>query len=153
MLTASPVTDCKPAHMVAGSPGLDADAVLLAVAALLAALGKDSHDEAFGLDVGTPVLRVAGTAFGPVVTPAPRAARPPVRCPPIISANNGRALRHCWPAESPRGWLCWGFCPGGNVPLNRRMTGLMSRVRNWLALISTTRPDRSHLLERSQHAE
>jgi 2-hydroxychromene-2-carboxylate isomerase len=37
---------------------------------------KDSHDEAFGevgLDVGTPVLRIAGTAlFGPVVTPAPR---------------------------------------------------------------------------------
>jgi 2-hydroxychromene-2-carboxylate isomerase len=37
---------------------------------------KDSHDEAFdevGLDVGTPVLRIGGTAlFGPVVTPAPR---------------------------------------------------------------------------------
>ena len=37
---------------------------------------KDSHDEAFnevGLDVGTPVLRMAGKAlFGPVVTPAPR---------------------------------------------------------------------------------
>jgi hypothetical protein len=37
---------------------------------------KDSHDEAFtevGLDVGTPVLRVAGKAlFGPVITPAPR---------------------------------------------------------------------------------
>jgi 2-hydroxychromene-2-carboxylate isomerase len=37
---------------------------------------KDSHDEAFdevGLDVGTPVLRIRGTAlFGPVVTPAPR---------------------------------------------------------------------------------
>ncbi|MEV8533166.1 disulfide bond formation protein DsbA [Streptomyces sp. NPDC051211] len=37
---------------------------------------KDSHDEAFnevGLDVGTPVLRIAGTAlFGPVITPAPR---------------------------------------------------------------------------------
>ena len=37
---------------------------------------KDSHDEAFnevGLDVGTPVLRIAGKAlFGPVVTPAPR---------------------------------------------------------------------------------
>ncbi|UJW28791.1 disulfide bond formation protein DsbA [Saccharothrix sp. AJ9571] len=36
----------------------------------------DSHDEAFdevGLDVGTPVLRVGGTAlFGPVITPAPR---------------------------------------------------------------------------------
>lgn len=36
----------------------------------------DSHDEAFnevGLDVGTPVLRVAGThLFGPVVTPIPR---------------------------------------------------------------------------------
>ncbi|MGP3935306.1 mycothiol-dependent nitroreductase Rv2466c family protein [Nonomuraea sp. KM88] len=37
---------------------------------------KASHDEAFnevGLDVGTPVLRIAGTAlFGPVITPAPR---------------------------------------------------------------------------------
>ena len=37
---------------------------------------KDSHDEAFnevGLDVGTPVLRIAGTPlFGPVITPAPR---------------------------------------------------------------------------------
>ncbi len=37
---------------------------------------KDSHHEAFdevGLDVGTPVLRIRGTAlFGPVVTPAPR---------------------------------------------------------------------------------
>jgi 2-hydroxychromene-2-carboxylate isomerase len=37
---------------------------------------KDSHDEAFnevGLDVGTPVLRIAGKAlFGPVITPAPR---------------------------------------------------------------------------------
>jgi hypothetical protein len=37
---------------------------------------KDSHDEAFnevGLDVGTPVLRVASKAlFGPVITPAPR---------------------------------------------------------------------------------
>ena len=37
---------------------------------------KDSHDEAFnevGLDVGTPILRIGGTAlFGPVVTPAPR---------------------------------------------------------------------------------
>lgn len=36
----------------------------------------DSHNEAFnevGLDVGTPVLRIAGTAlFGPVMTPAPR---------------------------------------------------------------------------------
>jgi hypothetical protein len=36
----------------------------------------DSHHEAFdevGLDVGTPVLRIAGTVlFGPVVTPAPR---------------------------------------------------------------------------------
>jgi len=36
---------------------------------------KDSH-EAFnevGLDVGTPVLRIGGTAlFGPVITPAPR---------------------------------------------------------------------------------
>ncbi|MFI6316784.1 disulfide bond formation protein DsbA [Nonomuraea sp. NPDC050556] len=36
----------------------------------------DSHDEAFnevGLDVGTPVLRIAGThLFGPVVTPIPR---------------------------------------------------------------------------------
>ncbi|MEV7871647.1 disulfide bond formation protein DsbA [Streptomyces sp. NPDC088124] len=37
---------------------------------------KDSHHEAFddvGLDVGTPVLRIAGTTlFGPVITPAPR---------------------------------------------------------------------------------
>jgi protein-disulfide isomerase-like protein with CxxC motif len=37
---------------------------------------KDSHHEAFddvGLDVGTPVIRVRGSAiFGPVVTPAPR---------------------------------------------------------------------------------
>jgi protein-disulfide isomerase-like protein with CxxC motif len=37
---------------------------------------KDSHNEAFddvGLDVGTPVIRIAGQAiFGPVVTPAPR---------------------------------------------------------------------------------
>jgi hypothetical protein len=37
---------------------------------------KDSHHEAFnevGLDVGTPVLRIGGTAlFGPVITPAPR---------------------------------------------------------------------------------
>jgi 2-hydroxychromene-2-carboxylate isomerase len=37
---------------------------------------KDSHDEAFnevGLDVGTPVLRIGGTAlFGPVITPATR---------------------------------------------------------------------------------
>lgn len=36
---------------------------------------KNSHHEAFdevGLDVGTPVLRISGTAlFGPVVTPAP----------------------------------------------------------------------------------
>jgi hypothetical protein len=36
----------------------------------------DSHNEAFievGLDVGTPVVRIGGTAlFGPVVTPAPR---------------------------------------------------------------------------------
>jgi hypothetical protein len=35
-----------------------------------------SHNEAFddvGLDVGTPVLRIGGTAlFGPVITPAPR---------------------------------------------------------------------------------
>lgn len=39
-------------------------------------LVKDSHDEAFnqvGLDVGTPVLRIAGVSlFGPVITPAPR---------------------------------------------------------------------------------
>ncbi|MET9952785.1 disulfide bond formation protein DsbA [Streptomyces sp. NPDC006339] len=37
---------------------------------------KDSHNEAFdevGLDVGTPVLRIAGTAlFGPVLRQAPR---------------------------------------------------------------------------------
>lgn len=37
---------------------------------------KDSHNEAFdevGIDVGTPVIRIAGsTIFGPVVTPIPR---------------------------------------------------------------------------------
>ncbi|MFF0487129.1 hypothetical protein [Streptomyces sp. NPDC004435] len=37
---------------------------------------KDSHNQAFdevGLDVGTPVLRIAGTAlFGPVLRQAPR---------------------------------------------------------------------------------
>ena len=37
---------------------------------------RDSHDEAFnevGLDVGTPVLRIGGTAlFGPVIRQAPR---------------------------------------------------------------------------------
>jgi 2-hydroxychromene-2-carboxylate isomerase len=37
---------------------------------------KQSHHQAFdevGLDVGTPVLRIRGTAlFGPVITPAPR---------------------------------------------------------------------------------
>jgi 2-hydroxychromene-2-carboxylate isomerase len=37
---------------------------------------KASHHEAFddvGLDVGTPVIRIRGTAlFGPVITPAPR---------------------------------------------------------------------------------
>ncbi len=37
---------------------------------------RQSHHEAFdevGLDVGTPVIRVRGTAlFGPVITPAPR---------------------------------------------------------------------------------
>ncbi|WP_344488654.1 DsbA family protein [Nonomuraea monospora] len=37
---------------------------------------RDSHHEAFnevGLDVGTPVLQIAGTyLFGPVITPAPR---------------------------------------------------------------------------------
>ena len=37
---------------------------------------RDSHDEAFnevGLDVGTPVLHVGGTAlFGPVLRQAPR---------------------------------------------------------------------------------
>jgi 2-hydroxychromene-2-carboxylate isomerase len=37
---------------------------------------KDSHNEAFdqvGIDVGTPVIRIAGnTIFGPVITPAPR---------------------------------------------------------------------------------
>jgi hypothetical protein len=33
---------------------------------------KDSHDEAFN-EIGTPVLRIGGTAlFGPVITPAPR---------------------------------------------------------------------------------
>ncbi|MFI7420476.1 DsbA family protein [Nonomuraea sp. NPDC049684] len=39
-------------------------------------LVRDSHDEAFdevGLDVGTPVLRIAGMAlFGPVIRQAPR---------------------------------------------------------------------------------
>jgi 2-hydroxychromene-2-carboxylate isomerase len=37
---------------------------------------KDSHNEAFdevGIDVGTPVIRIAGnTIFGPVITPIPR---------------------------------------------------------------------------------
>jgi hypothetical protein len=37
---------------------------------------KSSHHEAFdqvGLDVGTPVIRIAGNAFfGPVITPAPK---------------------------------------------------------------------------------
>lgn len=37
---------------------------------------RESHHQAFdevGLDVGTPVLRISGTAlFGPVITPAPR---------------------------------------------------------------------------------
>jgi hypothetical protein len=37
---------------------------------------KASHNEAFdavGLDVGTPVIRIAGnTIFGPVITPAPK---------------------------------------------------------------------------------
>lgn len=59
---------------------------------------RDSHDEAFnevGLDVGTPVLRIGGTAlFGPVITPAPRgeaAGRPLGR--PGHGRRDGRLLR------------------------------------------------------------
>ena len=55
-----------------GLPGLLAAA---ATSTEFDQLIKDSH-EAFnevGLDVGTPVLRIGGTAlFGPVITPAPR---------------------------------------------------------------------------------
>lgn len=56
--------------------GLPAFLAAAATSSQFDQLIKDSHHEAFdeiGLDVGTPVLRIAGTAlFGPVVTPAPR---------------------------------------------------------------------------------
>ncbi|EGX60625.1 hypothetical protein SZN_06731 [Streptomyces zinciresistens K42] len=56
--------------------GLPASLAAAATSAQFDQLIKDSHHEAFdevGLDVGTPVLRIAGTTlFGPVVTPAPR---------------------------------------------------------------------------------
>jgi len=43
---------------------------------LYTAIGTRLHNEAFdqvGIDVGTPVIRIAGnTIFGPVITPAPR---------------------------------------------------------------------------------
>lgn len=56
--------------------GLPASLAAAATSTEFDQLIKDSHHEAFdevGLDVGTPVLRIAGTTlFGPVVTPAPR---------------------------------------------------------------------------------
>jgi len=56
--------------------GLPASLVSAAESDEFDQLIKDSHNEAFdqvGIDVGTPVIRIAGnTIFGPVVTPAPR---------------------------------------------------------------------------------
>ncbi len=56
--------------------GLPASLVSAAGSDELDQLIKDSHNEAFdqvGIDVGTPVIRIAGnTIFGPVITPAPR---------------------------------------------------------------------------------
>ncbi|MFB6884182.1 disulfide bond formation protein DsbA [Streptomyces noursei] len=56
--------------------GLPASLAAAATSTEFDQLIKDSHHEAFdevGLDVGTPVLRIAGTVlFGPVLTPAPR---------------------------------------------------------------------------------
>lgn len=54
-----------PASVAAAATSTDFDQVIIS-----------SHNQAFdevGLDVGTPVLRINGTAlFGPVITPAPR---------------------------------------------------------------------------------
>ena len=59
-----------------GETGLPGSLAAAAASDEFDQLIKDSHDEAFnevGLDVGTPVLRIAGKAlFGPVVTPTPR---------------------------------------------------------------------------------
>jgi 2-hydroxychromene-2-carboxylate isomerase len=56
--------------------GLPASLAAAAGSDELDQLIKDSHNEAFdevGIDVGTPVIRIAGsTIFGPVVTPIPR---------------------------------------------------------------------------------
>ena len=56
--------------------GLPASLAAAADSDHLDQLIKDSHNEAFdqvGIDVGTPVIRIAGnTIFGPVITPAPR---------------------------------------------------------------------------------
>jgi hypothetical protein len=56
--------------------GLPASLAAAAESDELDQLIKDSHNEAFdevGIDVGTPVIRIAGhTIFGPVITPAPR---------------------------------------------------------------------------------
>ncbi len=56
--------------------GLPASLAAAADSDELDQLIKDSHNEAFdqvGIDVGTPVIRIAGnTIFGPVITPAPR---------------------------------------------------------------------------------
>jgi 2-hydroxychromene-2-carboxylate isomerase len=56
--------------------GLPASLAAAAGSDELDQLIKDSHNEAFdqvGIDVGTPVIRIAGnTIFGPVITPAPR---------------------------------------------------------------------------------
>jgi len=56
--------------------GLPASLAAAADSDELDQLIKDSHNEAFdevGIDVGTPVIRIAGsTIFGPVITPIPR---------------------------------------------------------------------------------